>query len=393
MVRFFVGIDVSKRCHAVAVIDDAGALKVKPFSIPNSAEGLAELIARLIALATPGEILIGMEATSSLGWPFYYRLSARGFQVHVLNPLQSAAFAKTNLRRTKTDPIDAVGIAQLLRFGKYSPAIIPDERALRLRELTRYRSALCTLLVRFKNMLAGRVYRTFPEFAHQFPEVWSTTALGILDRHPLPHDVASASQRELADEIRLLSRGRLVNGQAEDLQRAAHGTIGLPWAGDVYALQIRGIVAVLRLLQDHATQIMQKIEDVLAEAPEFLTTIPGVGEITAATVLGEIVDIRLFDRPEKLVAFAGYDPSTFQTGQYLGSEMHISKRGSTHLRRALWLAAFSATRHNPDLRAYYERKRDQGKHHRVALGAVCRKLLHLIWRILTDNRAYENRSP
>lgn len=391
MARFFVGIDIAKLRHQVAIIDDQGEPRGKSFSILNSADGFALLTARLSELGPPSDFLVGMEATGPYGWPLQYRLTAMAYRVAVLNPLQTAAFARRGIRKTKTDPIDAKGIAELLRFGKFSPAIIPDERALRLRELTRYRHIVVGLLNRFTNLLGSRLYRTFPEFAGRFPMLWLPTPLGILAKHPLPVDVMGVPLEELTRRVRLLSHGRLGQKVAAELQQAARSTIGIPLAGDVYALQIRGIVTVVRTLQVHLRGLTQRISRVLHEVPQPLTSIPGVADLSAAALLGEIVDVRLFDHPKKLVAFAGLDPSTFQTGQFQGDHAHISKRGSPPLRRAVWQAAFAALRHNPELRVYYQKKRQQGKHHKVALGATARKLLHVVWRLLTDNRLYEER--
>lgn len=391
MFRFFVGIDIAKARHEVAVVDDRGELQRKPFSIPNSGEGFDQLRQCLSALASPQEIRIALEATGPYGWPLQYRLRAGGFDVVVVNPLQTAAFAKTRIRRTKTDAIDAVGIAQGLRVGIFSAAIIPDEQALRLRELTRYRHAVIALLGRFRNLLGSRVYRVFPEFAESFDSLWAPTPLGLLEKYPVPSDLLAVSSATIAGDLRRFSRGRTRPATAEKLRRCAEHTIGLPIASDVYGLEIRGIAHVIRTLQAHVDDLEQNIEKHLADHDQPLTSIPGIGVLSAAAILGEIVDVRHFAHPKKLVAFAGFDPSTFQTGQFLGDHARLSKRGSPHLRYAVWNAAFAAMRFNPELRAYYLKKRQQGKHHKSALAAACRKLLHLVWRLLTDNPPYEVR--
>ncbi|MBI4564451.1 MAG: IS110 family transposase [Planctomycetes bacterium] len=393
MVRIYVGIDVAKARHQVGVVDQSGSPIGKSFSIANSRDGFTILFEKLTALGSPQEIRIGMEATGPYGWALHYHLVARGYAVAVLNPLQTGAFAKTRIRKTKTDPIDALGIAQLIRYGKFSSAVIPNERALRLRELTRYRNAVVGLLTRFTNLLESRLYRTFPEFADHFSNLWLPTPLGLLRKHPLASEIAALPVSELAALLRHLSYGQTGIKTALALQRDARDTIGIPLAGDVFSLELRGIAGVIRTLRVHLKGLTSHISEILHEVPDVLTSIPGVGDLSAAVILGEIVDVRLFDRPEKLVAFAGLDASTFQTGQFNGNSGTLSKRGSTHLRFAVWQAAFASTRYCPELRAYYERKRAQGKHHKTALGAVCRKLLHLVWRLLIDNRPYESRTP
>jgi len=282
MVRFFVGIDIAKLKHQVAVLDERGEPRGKSFSMANSAEGFAILSARLLELGSPADFLVGMEATGPYGWPLQYRLTATGYRVAVLNPLQTGAFAKTRIRKTKTDPIDAKGLAELLRFGKFSPSIIPDERALRLRELTRYRNIVVGLLNRFTNLLGARLYRTFPEFAARFPMLCLPTPLGILAKHPLPVDLVRVPLEQLTGRVRTLSHGRLGQKVAVEIQEAARLTIGIPLAGDVYALQIRGIVTVVRTLQIHLRGLTRRISQVLGEVPQPLTSIPGVADLSAA---------------------------------------------------------------------------------------------------------------
>lgn len=392
MIRFFVGVDVAKLRHEVAVIDEHGSPQGKTFSIKNSAMGLAELIEHLGKLAPSTDLRIALEATGPYGWPLEHHLRSRGFDVILLNPLQTASFAKGGIRRTKTDSIDARSIAELLRTGRAKASIIPDERSLRLRELTRYRVDVLVLLGRFRNLLVSRIARIFPELASCVDQLWSPTSLALLEKYPDPRDLAAAPAIEFAQEVRRLSRGKLSSQRAAQLQEAARLTIGIPMARDVYALQLQGIVRVIRSLEEHLHSVTSHVSKILHEAPEVLTSIPGVADLTAASILGEIVDIRHFASPEKLVAFSGFDPTTYQSGQFLGSHASISKRGSPHLRLALWNAAFTATRFHPEFRAYYDKKRKQGKHHKAALACICRKLLHLVWRLLKDNRPFEDRS-
>lgn len=387
----FIGIDVAKHRHEVAVLDAQGDSVGKSFSIPNSTAGFAELVQRLQGLGPPAALVIGMEATGTYGWPLYHRLADQGFRVRVLNPLQTSGFAKTCIRKTKTDPIDARRIAQVLRVGKTSDSFIPDERTLRLRELTRYRHAVLTLHGRFSNLLHSRLSRTFPEFIGHFAQACSATPLALLESYPLPGDLLQVPPAQLRDTIRRKSRGRCKPHLADELLNAARGTIGLTQAADVYSCQIRGIVRVVRTLDEHLDEVTRQISQVLHEVPQMLTTIPGIADLSAAAILGEIGDISRYDDPKKLVAFAGLDPTVYQTGNFVGSKAHISKRGSPYLRCAVWNAAFASLRTNGDLRDYYVRKRAQGKHHKAALTAVSRKLLHVVWRILKDNRAYEVR--
>ncbi len=152
------------------------------------------------------------------------------------------------------------------------------------------------------------------------------------------------------------------------------------------------LVAQLDFLSQQVAQLDAALADLVAALPnQYLTTIPGIGSVSAAAILGEIGDIQRFDTLKQLVAYAGIDPVLYQTGQFEASQTHMSKRGSPYLRHALWLAANAARLHDPQLNAYYQKRRAEGKAHGTVLGAVCRKLLARIFVILRDQRPYEVR--
>jgi transposase len=142
------------------------------------------------------------------------------------------------------------------------------------------------------------------------------------------------------------------------------------------------------LLQEQVAQLEVAMAELMDQIPQYITSIPGIGLANGAAILGEIGDVHRFDSVDKLVAYAGIDPTVYQTGQFKASEAHMSKRGSPYLRHALWLAATVAVQHDPDLRAFYEAKRKEGKHHGTVIGAVCRKLLARIYVILKEQRPY-----
>ena len=133
------------------------------------------------------------------------------------------------------------------------------------------------------------------------------------------------------------------------------------------------------------------ITQLLAGREHHLTSIPGLGSVLAATSLAAIGDVARFPRREALVAYAGLDPSVFESGAFHGRRQHISKRGSPYLRRALYLAAHSAHRRNPDLATYLERKLAEGKSYKAAVVALAHKLLARIYTVLKEGRPYQVR--
>jgi transposase len=144
----------------------------------------------------------------------------------------------------------------------------------------------------------------------------------------------------------------------------------------------------LDLLEEQQSEVEKALKELMQSIPQYITTIPGIAVPTGAAILAEIGDISRFANEEKLVAYAGIDASVHQSGQFNGTQMRMSKRGSPYLRLALWQAASMAIRHNEELKAYYQKKRKEGKAHGTALGAVCRKLLLRVYVILKEKRPY-----
>ena len=122
------------------------------------------------------------------------------------------------------------------------------------------------------------------------------------------------------------------------------------------------------------------------------TSVPGVGPVYGAVILSEIGDIHRFPSGKQLVSYAGIDATVHESGEFQASQMHMSKRGSPYLRRAIWGAAFVASHSDPELTAYYQRLRARGKHHHVAVGAVARKLCYILYAVLSENRPFEVRA-
>ena len=176
--------------------------------------------------------------------------------------------------------------------------------------------------------------------------------------------------------------------KAQAIQEAAHHTVGVSFLRDAIHVEMRCLLEQLQLLETQREQVDEALAALMQKLPQWLTTIPGIGLATGATILAEIGDVQRFSSIEKLVAYAGIDASVYQSGEFEAKRMHMSKRGSPYLRYALWQAAHGAIQHDPELQAYYQRKRAEGKHHGTALGAVCRKLLGRIYVVLKEQRPY-----
>lgn len=385
----YCGIDVAKRKHAVALVDEKGHLMQRPIMIDNTRAGFNQLLQALAAL--PGPVLIGLEATGHYWWALYDELTRHAYPVVVLNALQVHAFRQSGVRKVKSDRTDAAWIAEFLRFSQPEPAQPTTEAFLQLKDLSRFRYHLSAQIGDCKRKLLSILDRVFPEYETLFSSVFLSTSRQLLAQAASAHELAEFDLGELTALLHTASRGRFDHTQAEAIQTMAKQSVGVRFLADAAQLEVRCLLAQIDLLEVQRQQVDEALAQLMVQVPQHITSVPGVGATTGAALLAEIGDIRRFDAPEKLIAYAGIDAAVHQTGQFEATQMHMSKRGSPYLRHALWQAASMAIRYDDELRAYYDRKRQEGKHHGTALGAVCRKLLTRIYIVLKENRPYEVR--
>jgi transposase len=387
---YYCGIDVAKRKQAIALLDEKGQLVQRPFTIENTRAGFDQLLQVLTAL--DGSVLIGLEATGHYWWALYDELTRHAYPVVVLNALQVHAFRKSGVRKVKSDRTDAVWIAEFLRFSQPEPARPTTAVFLQLKDLSRFRYHLSEQIGDAKRKLLSVLDRVFPEYETLFSSVFLTTSRQLLAQAASAHELAEFDLQELTELLHTASRGRFDRTKAEALHTLAQQSVGVRFLADAAQLQVRCLLAQIDLLDEQRRLVDDALAQLMEQVPQHLTSIPGVGPTTGAALLAEIGDIRRFDAPEKLVAYAGIDATVYQTGQFEARQMHMSKRGSPYLRHALWQAASMAILHDVELRAYYDRKRQEGKAHGTALGAVCRKLLTRIYIVLKEERPYRVRT-
>src|SRR5512139_1633617 len=386
----YCGIDVAKRTHAIALLDDHGQPVQRPFTIENTRAGFDHLLHALAQLTGP--VLIGLEATGHYGWALYEDLTRHDHPVVVLNALQVHAFRKSGVRKVKSDRTDAVWIAEFLRFTQPEPAQPTTAVFLQLKDLSRFRYHLSYQIGDAKRKLLSVLDRVFPEYETLFSSVFLSTSRQLLAQAASAHELAEFDLHELTELLHTASRGRFDRAKAEALHTLAQHSVGVRFLADAAQLQVRCLLAQLDLLEEQRRLVDDALAQLMDQVPQHLTSIPGVGPTTGAALLAEIGDVQRFDAPEKLVAYAGIDATVYQTGQFEARRMHMSKRGSPYLRHALWQAAAMAIQHDDELRAYYDRKRKEGKSHGTALGAVCRKLITRVYIVLKENRPYEVRT-
>ncbi len=383
----YVGIDVAKRTHTCVALDEQGEVLQPPFSITNDQAGIQQLLECLDGLA--GEVELGLESTGHYWLALFDQLSHAGYTVRVLNPLQVHAFQRSGVRKRKTDTVDAVWIADFIRVSNTLTEPPPVDVYLQLRQLARFRFSLVDQIGDAKRKALAVLDQVFPEYESLFSDVFIASSRQLLAEAVTAQDFAAFDLQEMTDLLHTTSRGRFGQAKAEAIQQVARQSIGITFLADAARVELGCLLAQIEFLEAQVAEIDQALEQLLAQLPEqYITSIPGIGSVTGAAILGEVGDINRFPRLENLVAYAGIDPATYESGQFQGSQVHMSKRGSPHLRRALWMAANVARRYDPELIAYYEKRRAEGKAYGTVMGALCRKLLARIYIILREQRPY-----
>lgn len=383
---YYCGIDIAKREHMLSILDQSGAIILRSQRVTNDRAGFAQLLDLLQPYA--GQIHIGLESTGHYWLAVYDQLTQAGYPVTVLNALQVRAYRKLDLRKRKTDRWDAYWIADFVRYATPDPTQPELPLRQQLRQLTRFRFRLTQQVGDCKRQIITVLDRVFPEYETLFSDVFLVTSRRLLQEAVTAADFAAYDLAELEQLLHHASRGRFGSHQARRLHEAAQQSVGIRFLADAAHTMMRCLLAQIELLELQRAEVEAQIQTLMQQLPQFITTIPGIGLVTGAALVAEIGDVQRFATLESLVAYTGIDPSVYRSGQFEGTRMRMSKRGSPYLRCALWQAASAALLHNPELRAYYDKKRAEGKPHGVAMGAVCRKLLARVYVILKEQRPY-----
>ena len=383
----FVGIDIAKRNHEASVIAQDGSVVRKAMRFANSQAGYNKFMDMVRSLKEP--VVFGMEATGHYWLTLYTHLRNDGFTVHVINPIQSDALRGMYIRKTKTDSVDSVIIADIIRFGRYCETSVEPGDLQAMRELCRQRFYIIDMASDLKRKVIALLDQVFPEYEKLFSDTFGVSSMELLSQYTTPEEMLSVSSQQLAEILEKASRGRLGAEKAVEIQNAAKNSFGIVMASCSFSLIIRQYIEQIRSLESSVDIFDTEIARLLSGFDTQLTNMTGVGSTLAAVILSEIGgDIRRFSSPAKLAAYAGVDPTVKQSGDFSGTRMKMSKRGSPYLRRAIWLASTVAAFKDPAIHALYERKRAEGKDHMTVIGHICRKMISIIFAVLRDNTPY-----
>lgn len=387
----YAGVDIAKNDHVIDAVDELGEQVSKAMPFKNSEAGFERCVAWLEGVAEdPSGVLVAMEATGHYWMACFSYLAARGYAVTVVNPMHVGAVRRIkNLNRVKNDRIDAWLIAETLRIGEFDPTRLATDELQSLKTLTRYRQSLRDQIAEVKTKATCLLDSYFPEYAGLFSNVFGAASMALLAKAQVPSAVSRMRASTIADTLSAASRGRLGAEKAAEVRAAARRSVGIRLGEDAAAFEIREYVDLIAYLSKKQGRADAQIEELLMRIEPMVLTIPGISVALGAQIVAEIGDVGRFRNGASVVKYAGLNSGVSQSGQFEGKGLPISKTGSPYLRRAMWLAAESARKFDPGLRAFYDKKRAEGKGHRVAVTAVARKLCHIVYAVMRDRVAYD----
>ena len=382
---YYVGIDISKYKHDCFICTETGEVIQENLSFANTNEGFYELLNLLKSLDNSKQIRIGFEATSHYGMNLKLFLEKNNYSFMEFNPALVKKFIlTTTLRKTKTDKKDAMAIAKYLMSVNYKPYQKQFYHKYALKSLTRRREAFVHQRSYFKVELTNILDIIFPEFKSFFSNSFSATALFILSNYNSAEAIANMDDY---NSIRKVSRGKFSYSKFLKLKEIASNTVGLD--SDIYTFQLDSILSLIKTMDKQISLIEDKINEIIYLLNPRCLSIKGIGNILCASIIAEFGDFNRFKSADACLAFAGLEPSTIQSGcaEHNGK---MVKRGSPHLRASIMNAADFVFMHEPIFTAYYYKKRNEGKAHRVALSHVAKKLVRVIYKLETFDIPFDS---
>ena len=390
--RYVVGIDIGSQSCSLCVFKPDKSPVFKPSDFANTGGGFALLQEKLEQLAVPAqEVLIGLEATSRYGDNLYHFLQSRGYQLCLLHPRQTHAFAQQRGLRAKTDHLDATTIARLVLSGDARAGYVPNEQIATYRELVRVHTQLADQAASYHNEIQALVVVLFPEFTQVFAAPCGATALALLKSYPSAQAVAQAGVEPVLAKLHALAPRRYGRSTAQRLVQLAQQSISHGIAIAARSLSLKILCDQLAHTQTNLAQLQTEIDKLLEDdhGAKGLRSVPEFGFKTVAVLRAELGDVSRFHRTDQVIAYAGLDLEVKESGKWKG-QTKLSKRGSGRLRRILYMAAVRSLSHKDSAFAtYYQRLRARGMKGRQALMAVMRKMLAVAYRLLKTQQMYD----
>ena len=386
----YVGIDVAKDKHDCFIINSEGEVLYDVFTIQNNMDGFNDLLFKIKTVEqNPDKVKAGLEATGHYSCNILGFLKNAGLDTVVINPLYTSLSRKSiSLRKTKTDKVDARTIASMIMsdvsLKPCSDTLYHNED---LKSLTRYRFDKISQRAKLKQSISRLVNILFPELEKLVSTLHGKAVYALLSEFPSAQHIASANLKHLTHLLDTASKGRFKRASADQIREAARRSVGsyLP----AKSLELKHTIKLIAELNDEISEIEAEIKKIMDAVDSPILSVPGIGMNIGAIILAEIGDFSRFENPDKILAFAGCSPSTYQSGQLYSSHAKMEKRGSRYLRWALMNAAFYVCNWEPTFAAYLAKKRAEGKHYYVALSHAVKKLVRLLYHLETTGEKYQ----
>ncbi len=386
-----VGIDVAKDKHDCFILSSEGEVLADVFTIPNNRDGFETLLQRIRSCALPADIIkVGLEATGHYSYNILGFLLDCGLPTCVINPLHTNLYRKSlSLRKTKTDRIDARTIAAMLMsdldLKSYTDTAYHNEE---LKSLTRYRFDKVRQRAKLKQSVSRLVNILFPELETLVPTLHMASVYALLSELPSAQQIAAVHLTHLKTLLDNASKGRYGRDKAVEIREAARRSIGSKMPAK--SLELRHTIQLILELDKEIDEVEAAIAEIMYSIQSPITTIPGMGLRMGAMILAEVGDFANFDSPDKILAYAGLSPSTYESGKLslTGAYSHMEKRGSRYLRYAIFNATKYVCIWDPTFAAYLAKKRAEGKHYNVAISHAAKKLVRVIYALQKSGKAY-----
>ena len=385
----YVGIDVAKDKHDCCILGPEAEMLFPVFTIQNNRDGFNELFIKMYEVAEDAsEIKVGLEATGHYSYNLLGSLIDEGFTTYVINPLHTNLFRKgQSLRKTKTDKVDARTIAMMMFSDRtlkpYSDISYHNEE---LKSLTRYRFDMVQKRAKLKSSVSRLVNILFPELEKLVPTLHIASVYALLSELPGASYIAECHMTHLKSLLYKASKGRYGDDMAETIRETARSSIGSIMPAK--SLELQHTIRQIQAISVDIDEIENSIDVIMDSLASPITTIPGIANRMGAMIIAEIGDFTRFDNADRVLAYAGISPTTYQSGQLNSSYAHMEKRGSRYLRYALINAAKYVSQWDPRFAAYLAKKRAEGKHYNVAITHVAKKLVRTIYRMELTGDAY-----
>ncbi len=385
----YIGIDVAKDKHDCFITNSNGEVLFKVFTISNNLDGFTHLYQMIESVIEDiSKVKVGLEATGHYSYNLLGFLLYKGLTTYVINPLHTNLYRKSlSLRQAKTDKVDARTIASMMmsdvNLKSYSDTFYHNEE---LKSLTRYRFNKVKERAKLKTSVSRLVCILFPELEKLVPTLHMASVYAMLSEFSGAKQVAKAHLTQLSNLLIKASKGRYGKDTAITFRETAGNSIGSNMPAK--SLELKHTIKLIQELNSEIDEIENEIKIIMDKINSPILSIPGINYRMGAIIIAEIADFNRFDSPDKILAYAGFSPSTYQSGQLDVAYSHMEKRGSRYLRYALYNAAKYICHWDKTFALYLAKKRAEGKHYNVAISHAVKKLVRVIYHLEKSGQQY-----